>query len=108
MNKKIQKATKRINEIKKCLQGIGSMVPGSLSQQQRKDSQGKMYGSYWKLGYTHKMKSRSHYVPEELVKSIQEQNMEYKKFKNLIEEWIELALFIATEELDQAKKNIGN
>lgn len=106
MSIKDVKTARRINEIKKTLQEIGLMMPGSLSQQQRKDANDKMYGSYWKLGYTYKMKSRSHYVPEELVKTIREQNAEFKKFKKLTEEWIDLALTAAEKELANAKKKL--
>jgi hypothetical protein len=108
MSIKDRKTTRRINEIKKLIQEIGPMMPGSLSQQQRKDTNDKMYGSYWKLGYTYKMKSRSHYVPKELVKTIQAQNAEYKKFKKLTEEWIDLALTAAEKELGDAKKKLKN
>lgn len=108
MSIKEEKTTRRINEIKKLIQEIGPMMPGHLSQQQRKDANDKMYGSYWKLGYTHKMKSRSHYVPDELVKTIRAQNDEFKKFKKLTEEWINLALTVAEKELADAKKKLKN
>ncbi len=108
MNKENEKNLRRINEIKKQLQAIGPMMIGNISKQQRKDTNGKMYGEYWKLGYTHQMKSRSHYVPDVLVAKIQEQNSEYRKFKKLTEEWIKLAIIVAVKELDQAKKKIKN
>ena len=108
MKTKDDKTARRIGEIKKLIQEIGSMMPGSLSQQQRKDMNGKMYGAYWKLGYTYKMKSRSHYVPDELVKAVRAQNAEFKKFKKLTEEWIELALSAAEKEIGDAKKKLKN
>ena len=108
MSKKTEKAQIRIKEIKKQLGAVGPMMPGSLSLQQRKDGNANLYGSYWKLGYTHKMKSRSHYVPEELVKVIEVQNKQYKVFKRLMEEWVDLALSIAQIELDLAKKKLKN
>jgi hypothetical protein len=108
MSTKHDKTTRRIREIKKLIQKIGPMMPGSLSQQQRRDANDKTYGSYWKLGYTHKMKSRSHYIPDELVKAVQAQNAEFKRFKKLTEEWINLALTAAKKELEEAKKQLKN
>ncbi len=80
------------------------MMIGSISKQKIKDTKGKMYGEYWKIGYTHKMKNRSHYTPEVLV----EKKCKYKQFKKLTEEWIKLAIMIAVKELDQTKKKIKN
>lgn len=106
MSKKIQKAQRRIEEIKKELCGLGQMRPGKLSQQSRKDRNGKTYGAYWKLGYTYKMKVKSEYVPDELVEKIQTQNASFKRFKSLTEEWIGLALLIGQFETERAKKII--
>jgi hypothetical protein len=108
MSNKIQKATKRIEKIKQELSGIGPMRPGKLSQQQRKNQKGDLYGSYWQISYTYKMKSRSHYVPEELVPDVKGQTEEYRRFKALIEEWVDLALSAAQEELIGAKKKLKN
>lgn len=98
--------SRKINAIKKLIQGIGPMMPGSLSQQKRKNVSGKMYGSYWKLSYTYKMKSRSLYVPDDLVTEIRAQNVEFKRFKKLTEEWISQALMAAEKELGEAKKKL--
>lgn len=79
------------------------MRPGRLAQQKRKDRNGKLYGSYWQLGYTFKMKARSHYVPDDLIETVRKQTDTYRRFKSLTEEWIELALLIAQCEFEAAK-----
>lgn len=105
MSREIRKAQLRIKEIKKELVAIDSMRPGKVTQQQRKDKNGNMYGSYWQLGYTYKMRSRNHYIPEEFVKMIKTQNDTFKKFKSLTEEWVGLALMIAQHEFEKLKKS---
>ena len=82
------------------------MRPGKLSKQSRKDRNGKIYGSYWKLGYTYKMKVKSEYIPDELVVKIQTQNETFKRFKSLTEEWVGLALLIGQFETEREKKMI--
>lgn len=106
MSKKIQKAQQRIEEIKKELCELGQIRPGKLAKQSRKDRSGNVYGEYWKLGYTYKMKVRSEYIPEELVEEIKSQNDAFKKFKKLTEEWVDLALLIGQFETEKAKKLI--
>ena len=106
MTKQIEKAQARIKKIQTELQQIGSMRPGKISKQKRKDKNGNFYGEYWQLGYTYKMKQRNHYVPSDLVKMVATQNEEFKRFKKLIEEWIDLALFCAQQEFEKMKKEI--
>lgn len=106
MSKKIQKAQQRIEEIKKKLSELGQIRPGKLTKQSRKDRNGKVYGDYWKLGYTYKMKVRSEYIPEQLVEKIKSQNDSFRKFKELTEEWVSLALLIGKYETDRDKKLI--
>jgi hypothetical protein len=106
MTKQIKKAQERIGKIKKELLEIGPMRPGRLAQQKRKDRNGNPYGSYWQLGYTFKMKARSHYVPDDLIETVRLQTDTYRRFRALTEEWIELALMIAQNEFEAAKKDI--
>ena len=79
----------RINKIKYLLQNIGEMRPGSLSQQFHDP---KKRTAYWQLSYTYQMRSRSEYVRKELLKETRQQVKNYKLFRNLVEEWVALAL----------------
>lgn len=108
MSKKILKAQQRVEEIKNKLLDIGPMRPGKLSPQKRKDKDGKYYGEYWQISYTYKGKSHSHYVPESLVKQIEEQTKEYRRFKELTEEWVENELILRQFFLEEAKKRLKN
>jgi hypothetical protein len=103
MSAKKEKLIASIERLKKKISEVGPMMPGSLSQQTRKNSKGETYGSYWKLGFTYKMKSRSYYINEELVDKVENWNKEFRNFKQLTEEWIELSLKLAEMELTEAK-----
>lgn len=82
----------QIESIKKKLMEIGMMRPGSLSKQvNRRLASGKVL-EYWQLSYTHKMKSRTEYVRQDMVKTTKVQVAEFKRFKTLVDTWIELAI----------------
>jgi len=86
--KRIQQIEQRIERIKEALRHIGPMRPGSLTRQY-KDRKNKT-GAYWQISYTRQMKSRTEYVREESVKEIRRQIATHKRFKRLIDQWIDL------------------
>ena len=86
--KRIQQIERRIARIKEALTRLGPMRPGSLSRQY-KDRKNKT-GAYWQISYTRQMKSRTEYVREEWVPEIRQQITNHKRFKKLIEQWVEL------------------
>jgi len=86
--KRIQQIERRIERIKEALSHIGPMRPGSLTQQY-KDRQNKT-GASWQISYTRQMKSRTEYVREEWVPEIRRQIATHKRFKRLIDQWIDL------------------
>jgi hypothetical protein len=51
------------------------------------------------------MKSRTEYVRPEYVAQIRKQVSQYKGFKQLVEEWIELAIQHSKMQIDRAKKD---
>ena len=86
--KRIQQIEQRIERIKEALRHIGPMRPGSLTRQY-KDRQNRT-GAYWQISYTRQMKSRTEYVREEWVEEIRRQIATHKRFKRLIDQWIDL------------------
>lgn len=91
MNKKrIGPIEQRIDRIKRELVEIGPMRPGSLTRQY-KDPQDKT-GAYWQISYTRQMKSRTEYVRREWVKELRSQIKTHKRFKRLVDQWIELSI----------------
>ena len=101
-NAKIREIEKEIEQIKKQLQEIGEMRPGSLTQQYRVPSE--KLGGYYQLSYMHKMKSRTDYVRPQFVDQIRTQVATYKNFKKLVDRWIELAILHSKLTMDIAKK----
>jgi len=82
----------QISNIQEKLMEVGTMRPGSLTKQmQRRSTTDKVF-EYWQLSYTHKMKSKTDYVRQDMVKTTQVQVKEFKRFKKLIDEWIDLAI----------------
>ena len=88
--KRIQQIERRIDRIKAALLEIGPMRPGSLTRQY-KDPQHHA-GAYWQISYTRRMKSRTEYVRPEWVKDLRRQIASHKRFKNLVEQWIDLSI----------------
>jgi hypothetical protein len=88
--KRIQQIERRIARIKEALSHLGPMRPGSLTRQY-KDRQNQT-GAYWQISYTRQMKSRTEYVREEWVPEIRRQIAIHKRFKRLIDQWIDLEI----------------
>ena len=95
----------RIEEIKKRLVALGEMRPGSLSKQfnvcgnptcRCKDPKNpKKHGPYYQVSYTHKGKSSTQFVKRDAVTETKTQLDNYRTFKNLIDEWVDLSVKIA-------------
>jgi hypothetical protein len=81
---------KRIQAIQRQLARLGPMRPGCLSLQYRKPQEKK--GPYYQLSYTYQMKSRTEYIPPDLVPQIQAQLAEYQRYRELSQEWIDLSI----------------
>ena len=87
---RIQQIERKIDRIKEDLQQIGAMRPGSLTRQ-FKDPQRKA-GAYWQISYTRQMKSRTEYVRKEWVSKLRRQIATHKRFKRLVEQWVDLTI----------------
>jgi hypothetical protein len=77
---------------------IGPMRPGSLSQQY-KDPAAKT-GAYWQLSYTHNMRSRSRYVRPEEVARIKPLVANFKRFRQLVDQCVDLSVNIADRQTE--------
>ena len=88
--RRIRQIDRRIERIKKALQEIGPMRPGSLTRQFH-DPQERV-GAYWQLSYTRHMRSRTEYVRPEWVAETRRQIAAYKRFKRLVDDWIAIAI----------------
>src|SRR6266487_3602245 len=81
---------KRIHAIQHELTHLGPMRPGCLSLQYRKPKH--RSGAYYQLSYTYQMKSKTEYVPAEWVPQIEQELAEYKRYRELTAQWIDLSI----------------
>lgn len=88
--KQLQQIERRIEGIKKALLEIGPMRPGSLTRQYKYPIKGT--GAYWQISYTRQMKSRTEYVRVGWVKELRRQIATHKRFKQLVDQWIDLSI----------------
>ena len=88
--KRIQQIEQKIDRIKRALLQLGPMRPGSLTRQY-KDAQHHT-GAYWQISYTRQMKSRTEYVRKEYVKEVRSQTVAHKRFKRLVDQWVDLSI----------------
>jgi len=100
----------RIQEIKAELVALGPMRPGSLSEQynvcgtpgcrckDKKDP--RKHGPYYHLNYTWRGCNRTEFVKGEAVDAVRAQVENYKRFRALVNEWVDLA--VERERLERA------
>ena len=88
--KRIQQIERRIARIKEELQTMGPMRPGSLTRQYKDPRHSA--GAYWQISYTRQMKSRTEYVRREWVTEVRKQIARHKRFKRLIDQWVDLGI----------------
>jgi len=88
--KRIGQIEQKIARIKEELGKIGPLRPGSLTRQYRDPENGT--GAYWQLSYTRDMKGRSEYIRREWVRDIRKQIATHKRFKDLIDQWVDLSI----------------
>ena len=104
---------KRIERVKQQLLLIGEMRSGSISKQYNvcgnpgcrcKDKLNpQKHGPYYQLSYVHRGKSSSQFIRQEFLAQVTAQLANYKRFKKLVDLWIDLALQHARIKLDIAK-----
>ncbi len=88
--KRIQQIEQKVVRIKDALGKIGPMLPGSLTLQYRDPENGT--GAYWQISYTRAMKGRSEYIRREWVTEIRKQIATHKRFRRLIDQWVDLSI----------------
>jgi hypothetical protein len=102
MHKNLVQIEKQIAGIKEELMKIGEMRPGSLTFQYQKPKEKK--GGFYQVSYTHHMKSRTEYVRPQFVKDIRSQITAFKKFREIVQAWTDLAIEHSKLKMAIAKK----
>jgi hypothetical protein len=88
--KRLLQIERRIETIKAKLAAIDEMRPGSLSRQYKDPAN--QSGAYYQLSYTRAMKSRTEYIARDTLSDVRRQIANYKRFKELTEEWVDLSI----------------
>ena len=90
MSTGIEKLNGQIERIKRELQTLGPMRPGTISRQYRNPKEKKR--PFYQISYTHRMKSRSEYLRPENLAAIRIETAHFKHFRKLVDRWVDLAL----------------
>jgi hypothetical protein len=102
MHKKLDSIEKKIAGIKKELMSIGEMRPGSLTYQYQRPKEKK--GGFYQISYTYRMKSKTEYVKAEFVQDLKTQIATFKRFKTLLQQWIDLSIRHSQMKIKLAKE----
>jgi len=112
------KIERRIEEVKRELADLGPMHPGSLSEQYNvcgrpacrcKDpKEPRKHGPYYQLSYVWRGKSSSRFVRPDQLAPMREKVANYKRFRELVNEWVDLAVEMERVERAEAKHSDGD
>lgn len=89
-DKRLAQIATRLEKIKADLLVIEGMRPGSLTRQYKDPHE--QSGPYYQLSYTRDMKSRTDYIPRDCVREVRRLVGNYKRFKSLTTEWVDLSI----------------
>lgn len=105
----IRAMQKRVEQIKSALGKVGEMRPGSLNQQLtvcgrpgcrcQDQANPQKHGPYYQLSYVHQGKSTTQFIQKQLVPMVTRQLKNFKTFKALTTEWVDLSLAISKQTL---------
>jgi hypothetical protein len=95
---------------------IEDMRPGSLSKQYNvcgmpgcrcKDEKNpKKHGPYYNLSFTVSGKGGTKFIRRNFVEQIKKETAEYKRFKKLTDQWIDLSIQLSNLKIEEAKEKI--
>jgi hypothetical protein len=104
---RVLKIEREIVAIKKQLVSLGSLHPGSLSQQYnvcgkpdcrcKARPKPRRHGPYYKVSYVFRGRFTSRFVRRQEVKVVRAELANYKRMRKLIDAWVGLALRLAKE-----------
>ncbi len=99
---KITPLERQIEHLKRQLAELGPMHPGSLSEQYnvcgkpgcrcKAPKNPQKHGPYYQLSFTWRGKSRTRFVRAERLAGMQQKTANYKRFRELTDEWVDLAV----------------
>lgn len=90
----------RIARIRRDLEQLGPMRPGSVSRQYRNPKERNT--PFYQISYTHRMKSHTEYLRQENLRAVRAEVANFKRFRKLVDQWTDAAL-----KLSQIKTRLG-
>ena len=112
------RVARQIEELKKRLAELGPMHPGSLGEQynvcgtpgcQCKDpKKPRRHGPYDQLSFTWRGKSSTRFVRPEGLADMRQKVANYKRLRELVNKWVELAVELERAERAAAKQSNGD
>jgi hypothetical protein len=99
---RLEQIQKRIERIKTEIVAIDEMRPGSVSKQFKEPDLKR--GAYYQLNYFTGGRSRTDYVAPAVLRDVRRQISNYKRFKALTAEWIELSIEQSRLKIKSASK----
>jgi hypothetical protein len=101
-NTSLDRLGREIDTIKQQLLALGPMHPGSVSRQYQAcgnpacrcmhPKRPQRHGPYYKLAYVHRGKPVCRFVRADCVQAVKERLTAYKRFRSLMDKWIELSI----------------
>ncbi len=101
MKSKISALEQRIERIKTKLSRLGELRPGVLSEQYNvcgspgcrcKANPPEKHGPYQQLSWSRKRKSRSRFIKESELQTVQAQVRNYQRLQELVDEWVDASI----------------
>ncbi len=109
---------RRIVQLQRQLLELGPLHPGSISDQYNicgtpgcrcKDPKDPhKHGPYYQLSYTWRGKSSTRFLRPEQVEEMRQKVANYKRLRELVNEWVELAVELERAERAAAKQSHGD
>jgi hypothetical protein len=115
---RLTKITRQIEQLKQRLLALGPIHPGSIGEQYNvcgtpgcrcKDPKDpRKHGPYFQLSFSWRGKSGTRFVKPEQIVATREKVANYKRLRELINEWVDLAVEQERVERDAAKQRHGD
>jgi Family of unknown function (DUF6788) len=115
---RLTEIARQIEQLKQHLMALGPIHPGSISEQYNvcgtpgcrcKDPEDpRKHGPYYQLSYSWRGKSSTRFVKPDRIAATREKATNYKRLRELINEWVDLAVELERVERDRAKQSHGD
>jgi hypothetical protein len=110
--------TRQIEQLKQQLVALGPIHPGSIGEQYNvcgtpgcrcKDPDDpRKHGPYYQLSFSWRGRSSTRFVRPDRIAATREKVANYKRLRELVNEWVDLAVELERLERDAAKRSHGD